>query len=185
MFEPLKPLRYTGIIADPPWSFQTYSEAGQGKSADAHYKTMSLARLGLMRVDHLAAPGCLLFMWATWPMLPTALRLMDSWRFTYKTGGAWHKKTKHGKSAFGTGYIFRSASEPFLIGTIGDARFNRTTQARSVRNIIEAAVQEHSRKPDQAHEMVEALVPGPYCEIFARRHRPGWECWGDQLEPAA
>ena len=74
MFDPwLKPLHYTGIIADPPWRFKTYSKKGLRKSADHHYDTMTLEQLRGMPVDRLAAPGCLLFMWATWPLLPVAL----------------------------------------------------------------------------------------------------------------
>ena len=39
---------------------------------------------------------------------------------------------------------------------------------------------EHSRKPDEVYERIEALCEGPYLELFARGTRPGWEHWGHE-----
>jgi hypothetical protein len=39
---------------------------------------------------------------------------------------------------------------------------------------------EHSRKPEEIYSRIEALVAGPYLELFARETRPGWDQWGDQ-----
>jgi N6-adenosine-specific RNA methylase IME4 len=55
-------------------------------------------------------------------------------------------------------------------------------QSASVRQLIEAPRREHSRKPDEIHDRIEALVPGPYCELFARAPREGWDVWGNQTE---
>ncbi len=49
------------------------------------------------------------------------------------------------------------------------------------RVLVVAAVQEHSRKPDEVYERIAALVPGPYLELFARARREGWEAWGDEV----
>lgn len=173
------PTRQYGVIyADPPWSYQNWSAKGEHKGAAAQYDCMSLDDLKRLPVDFCAAPDSVLFMWATFPMLPEAVDLMRAWGFTYKSGGAWHKKTKHGKSAFGTGYIFRSAAELFLVGTRGAPKgLNRST-----RNIIEAPVREHSRKPDCTYDLIEGLFSGPYLELFARQRRPGWDAWGNQVD---
>ncbi len=118
-------------------------------------------------------------MWATWPMINEALDLMKAWGFTYKTGGSWAKQSSTGKKwAFGTGYVLRSANEPFLLGTIGRPAY----KSASVRNLIVAPVREHSRKPDDMHHMVEQLVDGPYLELFARQTRPGWTVWGNEID---
>lgn len=168
------------ILADPPWAYEMYSENGHAKSPYAHYDCMPAGQLKAMRDDILfaAGPNCVLFMWAVFPMLPFALDLMSTWGFQYKTGGAWHKKTVHGKTAFGTGYILRSACEPFLIGTLG----NPTIKNRSTRNLIEAVAREHSRKPDETIGIIEELFEGPYLELFSRQKRPGWESWGNETE---
>ena len=171
---------YSAIIADPPWQFKNYSAKGEGKSAAAHYSCMDLPAIKEMPVGDLAAPDCLLMLWATAPMLPHAFEVMKCWGFQYKTMGTWAKQSKTGKAwHFGTGYCLRSASEPFLIGTIGRPQY----QSRSVRNLIVAPVREHSRKPDTQYDMMESLIPtGRRIELFARQSRKGWDCWGNQTD---
>lgn len=87
-------------------------------------------------------------------MLAQAFTAMASWGSEFKTAGHWVKRTRHGKLAFGTGYILRSAGEPFLIGTRGAPKC-----ARTVRSIIKWPIREHTRKPDKAFAAAEALIP--------------------------
>lgn len=170
---------YGAIIADPPWYFRNYSAAGEEKNPVAHYACMSIDDIAALPVSQLAAPDCALFMWATAPMLPDAIRLMAAWGFTFKSAGAWAKQSSTGeKWAFGTGYCFRSAAEFYLLGTIGKPK----VQSRSIRNLIVAPVREHSRKPDDLHRDVEALYTGPYAELFGREQRNGWDVWGNQAD---
>jgi N6-adenosine-specific RNA methylase IME4 len=174
-FATLTPLSYGAILADPPWAYEMRSAKGFGKSPEKHYPTMSEAEIAALPVGHLARGDCLLFLWATWPHLPVALRVMDAWGFSYKTGGAWTKLTPSGKPSFGTGYALRSATEPFLIGTIGAPKY----ADRAVRNLIQAERREHSRKPVDAHEMIDRLLPGvEACELFAREPWRGRAVWG-------
>jgi N6-adenosine-specific RNA methylase IME4 len=173
----LEPWSYGLIFADPPWRFQLWSEKGEGKSAQAHYATMTIEEIAALPVWELAAPDCLLWLWCTAPMLPQQLEVLKAWRFEYVTMGAWAKRTKHDKSAFGGGYVLRSALEPFLIGKRGDPE---TT--RSVRNVVVGPVREHSRKPDEAYAAAEKLMPGARrVELFARQQRPNWASWGNEV----
>jgi N6-adenosine-specific RNA methylase IME4 len=179
-FGTLTPFKYQAIIADPPWAYSMRSSKGYEKSPEAHYSTMNDADIARLPVHQLAdGSGCILFMWAIWPKLTTAMDTMRAWGFTYKTGGAWHKTTNTGKTAFGTGYILRSACEPFLIGTMGKPR----TSSRSIRNIIVAERREHSRKPDDMRANVEKLMPDAWrCELFARSPWAGNDVWGNQTD---
>lgn len=190
-FEGLIPMKYGVILADPPWSYAMRSEKGYEKSPEAHYETMPLDAIKALPVRDLAGGDCLLFLWSTWPHLMQAIEVMDAWGFTYKTGGAWFKKTTHGKAAFGTGYIFRSACEPFLVGTVGDP----FTRSKSERNIVEAdgpedipdridaLRREHSRKPPEMRAIIERLCPHAFgCELFAREPWAGHDTWGNQAD---
>lgn len=184
--------QFNVIYADPPWSYKMWGDDGYEKSPDKHYDCMNMDDLKGLRDTILfaAAPDCVLFMWAVFPMLPEAIELMREWGFKYKTGGAWHKRSKtwtpeceEPKTAFGTGYIFRSACEPYLVGTIGNPKIKN----KSTRNIIDAymiedAVREHSRKPDGTIELIEDLFEGDYLELFGRTQRPGWTVWGNQTD---
>lgn len=169
--------RFDFIMADPPWRFQTRSGKGvTAKGAGGQYRTMSLADIMAMPVSEIAAPDCLLWLWATNPMLPQAFEVLTAWGFQFKTAGHWMKTTRHGRMAFGTGYILRCAGEPFLIGTRG-----RPVTTRAVRSVIVGPVREHSRKPEQAFRAAEQLMPeARRVELFSRENRPGWSVWGDE-----
>jgi N6-adenosine-specific RNA methylase IME4 len=174
MFSALNP-PYDVIMADPPWSFANWSDVNLAKTAKGKYDCMSLKELKAFPVADLAAPDCILWLWATNPMLPQALEVMNGWGFTFKTAGHWVKRNPNsGKLAFGTGYVLRCAGEPFLIGTRGKPK-----TSRSVRSVIEGPRREHSRKPDEAFLAAEQLVPGARrLELFSRQTRPGWDNWG-------
>lgn len=184
------------ILADPPWNFDTYSEKGLEKSPQKHYDCMSLDDLKDMRDDILfaTAPDAVCFMWTTWWALPQAMDLMAAWGFEYKTGGTWNKITKNGKQTIGTGYCFRNSSELYLIGKLGKPKI----KSKAIRDsqfsgdvpqnlndldsiVINAMRREHSRKPEEAYDLIEALFEGSYLELFARNTRDGWASWGNQV----
>ncbi|MFY9293324.1 MAG: MT-A70 family methyltransferase [Methylorubrum rhodinum] len=174
-FDPLAPLGFDLIMADPPWRFSLRSFKGEGKSAQAQYACMSLDAIKALPVGHLARGDAILWLWATNPMLPQALDVMAAWGFRFVTAGAWVKTTASGKLAFGTGYVLRSASEPFLIG-----KFGRPVTGRAVRSAMVAIAREHSRKPDDAYAAAEALAPRALrrADLFSRETRLGWDAWG-------
>ena len=179
-FGHLVPLRYRAILIDPPWRFILQNEkTGAAKSPQAHYQCWDLDQIQALPVSSLAAPDCLLVMWATYPMLQEGLDTLKAWGFRYVSGGSWAKQSSTGRAwAFGPGYVFRSAAEPYLAGAIGRPRYG----SKSVRNLIVAPVRQHSRKPDEIYDHIEALIDGgPWCEVFATQERSGWDSWGDQL----
>jgi N6-adenosine-specific RNA methylase IME4 len=183
---------YGAILADPPWHFQAWASPpyGKGRSAESHYNTMKEAELAALPVSELAANDCVLFMWACWPTILQAFRLIEAWGFTYKTCGfCWVKGNATQIQMFDDeitpdmllGYWTRSNSEVCLLATRGKPK----RQAADVRQAIVAPRREHSRKPDGIHERIERLVTGPYVELFARQKRLGWDVWGNQTDKFA
>lgn len=168
------------ILADPPWKFRTYGPHNDQKSPERHYATMDLADIKALPVSDVAAKDSWLLMWTTWPCLPQALEVIAAWGFAYKSGGAWAKQTRTGNAwQFGTGYVFRSASEPLIVASRGKPKW----LSKSERNLWIAPVREHSRKPDCVVEMIERACDGPGLELFARQSgRPGWSYWGNQTD---
>ena len=181
---------FAAIIADPPWSFRSWSDKGRNRAPDAmvrqkglaerHYATMGLADIRALPVGDMAARDCALFLWAVDCMLPEAIEVGRAWGFAYKTTGfTWAKtnRTKPGYSV-GLGYWTRGNPESCLYFTRGKPK----RLSAAVRQLIVAPRREHSRKPEEARERVEALVPGPYLELFCREPRAGWSSWGDQTD---
>lgn len=172
------PEGYSLIMADPAWHFKTRSKKGDAKSPQAKYRTMTLEEIKAMPVADLAAKDCHLWLWCANPNIPEALEVMAAWGFTYSTGGHWAKITKNGKLAFGTGYVFRGAGEPYLIGKRGNPK-----NTRSTRSVIFGQVREHSRKPDEVYAEAERWMPNATrMDLFSRQRREGWHCWGDQAD---
>jgi N6-adenosine-specific RNA methylase IME4 len=167
--------KYGAILADPPWTYYTWTAKGGHKSASAHYKTMPTEAICALPVYDLAADDCVLFLWATYPNLPDAFRVIEAWGFRYKTVAfTWIKMNKDGSPFLGLGYWTRANAEICLLATRG----NPKRKAKDVPQVILAARREHSRKPDEQYNRIMRLVEGPYIELFARQQWPGWDAWG-------
>ena len=177
--------KYDVILADPPWSFRVWSrDTGMGRSAESHYKTMTIQEIADLPIKNLAANDCALFCWVTWPLLYESKPIFDSWGFSYKTVAFnWVKTTKNAKIFFGLGYWTRACSEICLLLTRGNPR----RKDKGIPQIIWeeydtptlfAPFAGHSVKPEAQYDRIERLTGSRYIELFARQQRQGWDCWG-------
>lgn len=164
---------YGVIYADPPWRFASYSvETGMDRAADNHYPTMKVDGIATLKVP--AAPDCVLFLWATVPMLPQALEVMCAWGFDYKSHFAWVK------DKVGTGFWNKNRHELLLVGTRGS--IPAPAPGEQFDSVIEAPRGTHSAKPFAVHEMIEVMFPNlPRVELFARERFAGWDAWGNEV----
>ena len=183
---------YQMIMADPAWTFELFNEeTGKDKSAQAQYECMSIEDIKSLPVGSLAGRDCILWLWATNPMLLEAIDTLHAWGFTYVTAGAWAKKTVNNKYRWGTGYVLRSTHEPFLIGRIG-----KPTLSRSIPSCFDGLAREHSRKPEEAYALAEKMIVQQEAsgflgmensevkrlDLFSRQKRPGWKNYGFEAD---
>ena len=167
---------YSIIYADPPWQYDDRKLNRGG--ADRHYQTQGDDWNLSLPVSQIAENDAVLFLWATWPKMPTALAVIDAWGFTYKTCAFdWAKRNKKTPSWFlGMGAYTRANTEPCLLATRGKGLKRRSAK---VRQLIEAPVRNHSEKPPETRDrIVELFGDRPRIELFARTETPGWDCWG-------
>lgn len=142
------------ILIDPPWRFANRT----GKVAPEHrrlrrYRTMSFEEIEALPVGKLALPKSHLYLWCPNALLLEGLNLMKSWGFTYKTNLVWYKIRKDGgPDGRGVGFYFRNVTELLLFGTRGKLR--TSAPGRKQVNIVTSRKQEHSRKPEQAYEII-------------------------------
>lgn len=171
---------YTTILADPPWQFQNRT----GKMAPEHkrllrYPTMELKEIMELPVSKLAAARSHLYLWVPNALLREGLAVMEAWGFTYKSNLVWYKIRKDGgPDGRGVGFYFRNVTELILFGVRGNMR--TLDPGRTQVNLLSTRKREHSRKPDEFYDLIEACSPGPYLELFARFRRPGWHQWGNE-----
>ena len=164
--------KYAVILADPPWQ---YSNSGFNESAESQYPTMPTDEICEMAdmVREASTPETVLFLWATNPLLPDAIKVMEAWGFTYKTNMAWIKDKGRGK-----GWFLVSRHELLLIGTRGDTPHPKE-RPESCFEADRGPV--HSRKPAMAYEIIESMYDGSKLEMFSRSKRIGWEAYGNEL----
>ena len=173
--------KYKIIYADPPWQYRVYSKKGQGRSAENHYHTMNIKDIMALPVDKIADKDCILFLWITFPCLKEGIEVMERWGFKYKTCGFnWVKRNKKKNTYFmGLGFWTRSNSEVCLIGTKGQPK----RVSKSVSQICDARIMEHSRKPAEIRErIVELCGELPRIELFARDTVKGWDSLGVEID---
>src|ERR1700680_2833904 len=176
---------YSTILADPPWQFQNRT----GKVAPEHkrlrrYRTMSFDEIRAMPIAAHAADKSHLYLWCPNALLEEGLSVVKSWGFKYKTNIVWYKIRKDGgPDGRGVGFYFRNVTELLLFGIRGKMRTLKPGRTRV--NLLSTRKQEHSRKPEEAYDIIEACSPGPFLELFARERRKGWVQWGDQVDSYA
>ena len=145
------------VLADPPWRFTNRT----GKVAPEHrrldrYSTMTLAAIKDIEVADAAAKNAHLYLWVPNALLPDGLAVMEAWGFRYVSNVVWAKRRKDGgPDGRGVGFYFRNVTEILLFGVRGSMR--TLAPARRQVNMIETRKREHSRKPDEQYELIEAL----------------------------
>ena len=180
MNEFLNKRKYQIIYADPPWN---YADQGcQGTMAN-HYKGVNLFDLQKMvnPILDIADRNCILFMWATYPMLREALCLIESWGFEYKSiAFQWIKlNPKNKKPFYGLGRWTRGNTEPCLLATRGKPK----RKSASIFQLIQEPRGRHSEKPAIIRDKIVELMGNlPRIELFAREKIEGWDAWGNEVK---
>lgn len=169
---------YSVIYVDPPWRYRQKNING---AVERHYPTMSIEELCALAVAGIAARDCALFMWATFPQLPEALRLIRAWGFQYKTVAfVWLKQNRKSPGWFyGLGFWTRGNAELCLLATRGHPK----RKSAGIHQFIISPIEQHSKKPDIARDKIVALMGDvPRIELFARQATEGWDVWGNEVE---
>jgi N6-adenosine-specific RNA methylase IME4 len=158
--------RYATLLADPPWDIQQLGGWGPP------YPLMSADQIAGLEIRPLAAADAHLWLWVTNASLWAGKQVMEAWGFSYRSILTWIKPK------FGMGHYLRNQTEHLLFGIRGKA----PVLFRGQGSWFYAPVQDHSHKPEEQYAIIERLSPGPYLELFARRPRPGWHVWGNEVD---
>ena len=175
--------RYRTIVADPPWPFRWSGGAGGAhrNATPLAYSLMDLDAIKALPVGELADDEAHLFLWVT-PELHRkgeGAATAEAWGFDPVDEIIWEKPN------IGMGVFPRHVHEPLLVARKGKLPFTGPRNIRSVQKWPQAHAGNgggklHSAKPDAALDLIEAVSPGPYLELFARRARFGWDYAGNE-----
>ena len=173
--------KYQIIYADPPWSYSNGTVPSGG--VNKHYSTMHIDDICSIKVP--SDKNAILFLWATTALLPEALRVIDSWGFTYKSSLVWDKIKR------GVGYWFIGQHEFLLVGVKG--KVSPPPQSKRILSVFKSKREGHSKKPDQIRKLIEDWYPDcTRLEMFARYDKQNnlygenifdkWDVWGNEVE---
>lgn len=184
------------IVADPPWWFDD-----RGSRATPAYPFMKTEAICALPVIQVVADEAHLYLWApdSHILSGEATEVARAWGFNPVCFIHWFKREKAyipggrpGRIQIGMGHYVRHATETVVFCERGKCKPN----VHNIVNLFEAGevddpedtwplIQEprgrHSKKPEKLQDIAEALSPGPYLEMFARRTRENWTCWGNEI----
>ena len=122
---------------------------------------MSIDELCALPVETLAEKDCLLFLWATFPQLPEALRLIKAWGFSFKTVAfVWLKLNRKSPTWFyGLGYWTRGNAEICLLAKRGHPKRYSKSVHQFIISPVGGTQQETRHYPRENHRPCGRLAP--------------------------
>jgi N6-adenosine-specific RNA methylase IME4 len=170
-------MKFLTILADPPWQQPMTGSRKRAKGGVAPalpYPTLPLADIKALPVGALAAPGCHLWLWTTNAFLRQGFEVMEAWGFRYLAPIHWVKPS-------GVGNYVVHRTQTVLLGYLPPCRFDNKRYFPNVLSIPRNPPR-HSEKPPEFYELIEQVSSAPRLELFARRRRPGWSVWGNEVD---
>lgn len=170
-------MSYSCIVADPPWQFGD-KLPGPKRGAEKHYECMSVSEICALKLPAIA-DDAILFLWRVASMAEESYAVVRAWGFAPKSEIVWYKVAVSGKPQMGMGRTVRNCHETCIVATRG--KYSKLIDSHRELSVVTAQRRAHSEKPAEFYALVERLCVGPRLELFARRHRPGWDCLGSEL----
>ena len=188
---------FATLEADPPWSYDDNGFNGfqtvQEYRIHCPYRTMRFRNIlaAGAEVKRVMKANAHCYLWTTKDFLLEALVTMRAWGFNYKNMIVWLKTSREGRLTYGMGHWYRNAWEAMLFGVRGNP--GRPFEATSQPNWLcapkpkallvpdgKGGFTKHSRKPQEAYDLICRNSPGPRLSMFQRGDRDGFYCWGDE-----
>jgi N6-adenosine-specific RNA methylase IME4 len=174
--------KYDIIYTDPAWR-QTKGNIrkcrpNQGKELD--YTTLSLDNI--KEIHRQATYLCNLkhniFMWTIDKYLHETELMMKSLGYELHARMIWDKT-----NGVAPAFTVRFSHEYLLwFYRKGNILMPCEEQKGKFTTVLREQATKHSKKPQCAYEMIEAMFPNASrLEMFARNYRVGWDCWGNEI----
>ncbi len=179
---PFPDKKYKIIYTDVPIAYNVHVDDNNGtRNANHFYPTMTVEELKALPVTTIAEKNSVLLFWISGPTFPEGEEIIKAWGFEYKTiAFVWAKTYESGKIWLGMGHHTRASCEYVLLATRGKGL---QRQDNSVKQLVVAPVQEHSKKPDEVRRRIVKLYGDlPRIELFAREKAWKWDAWGNEVQ---
>ena len=174
--------RYDLILADPPWK---QSKGGKksvranssGRPLDYQVCTLEEIEEHLKAAVSLTGKNSILFLWTIDKYLFEAQEIAERLGYKLHARLIWNKVT-----GIPAAFTVRYGHEYLLYMYKGKLRPVALEERGKIHTVFTERVQRHSQKPEISFDIIERLYPTEKkIELYARRTRPGWDCWGNEV----
>lgn len=173
--------KYNLILSDPPWE-QTKGGTRkcrplQGRKLD--YPTLSMSEIKNIHAGFMdrAADDHLFFLWTIDRFLHESECMMAELGYRLHARLIWNKG-----NGIAPGFSVRFSHEYLLFFYHGKFTPVALNARGRITTVFEEKAAGHSRKPEISYGIIERLYPDSRkLELFARRPRPGWDIWGNEV----
>jgi N6-adenosine-specific RNA methylase IME4 len=174
--------RYDLIYADPPWKQskggkKNVRENSSGKPLDYPVCSLEEIKHHLAQAVSLTNNNSILFLWTIDKYLFEAQQMAEELGYKLHARMIWDKVT-----GIPAAFTVRYGHEYLLYMYKGKLVPVATEERGKIHTVFRERVQRHSQKPQVAYEIIERLYPSARkIELYARNHREGWDCWGNEV----
>lgn len=177
--------KYDVVLMDPPWLY--YGNPNKDQAAGKHYPCVGYEDLKTLPVPSIIHDRSIVFCWTTSPKLEESINLVKEWGLSYRgVSFVWVKTRGDGRVIGGQGArpsITKSTTEYVLAFSLQEKGRPLELHDESVWQVVLAQRGRHSQKPESIQDRLDKMYPHALkIELFARRPRAGWECWGNEIE---
>lgn len=174
---------YGIIYTDPPWPQHkgNLRACRPRQTKDLDYATLSLDEIKSIhqKAFTLCADKCDVFMWTIDKYLVDTEKFMNDLGFTVHARFIWDKGNGIAPAftvRFSHEYLIWFYKKGHMLLPSKETRGKYTTVIREASTV-------HSHKPEFVYHMLDDMFPDTRkLELFARNHKYGWDCWGNQTE---
>ena len=174
--------KYKVILADPPWKQSRGGKKAVRKNSSGkalEYPTLSLEEIEehLKQATSLAGEDSVLFLWTIDKYLFEAQQIAERLGYKLHARMIWNKVT-----GIPAAFTIRFGHEYLLYMYKGKLTPVATDERGKIHSVFTEKCKRHSEKPQIAYEIIERLYPfWNKLELYARKERPLWDCWGNEV----
>jgi N6-adenosine-specific RNA methylase IME4 len=174
--------KYDLIYADPPWrqsrgGKKAVRPNSSGKELDYPVLSMDEIKSHLERATEITNDNAIMFLWTIDKYLFEAEEIAKSLGWKLHARMIWNKV-----NGIPAAFTVRYGHEYLLYMYKGKMLPVAKEERGKIHTVFTEKATRHSKKPDKAYKIIEALYPNTKkLEMYARNIRDGWDCWGNEV----
>ena len=173
---------YDLILADPPWrqtrgGKKNVRPNSSGKELDYPVCSLDEIKTHLEQATKISSDNCILFLWTIDKYLIEAQKIAESLGYKLHARMIWNKVT-----GIPAAFSVRYGHEYLLYMYKGKFIPVANEERGKIHTVFTERAKKHSQKPEMSFDIIERLYPNlKKIELYARSQRPGWDCWGNEV----